>query len=592
MKKINSFRKMKAICIAIGLLTVFSASAEVPAFDSDKPVTTFTTSYSQVFNTTWDGTTFFNQWDMIEPTIPFAAADVAAGYLQFKWSEKRVLRSKSTYSTPYVFSTVLDWSAGPTTNGGVIVRAKATGNIEALQEPGNDWGKMNMTGIAFYPTTDGQNLTVQFSATANGAGSTAQTRIDVPKPAGVTSLLNDQGTIRIEDFGTTLYVYYRGARYIRIDLGGLAGGVYTSGTVYNSDMTSIGTFTGMEVVAAGKVGIAQRLSDIRLYSASVLIPLVVSNVSTLSDIKIGETSIPGFSPSTMSYQFIVPYVYPPIVATPTNAAATCVTTITNGTASIVVTASDGITQSTYTVGLSIPSLPAVVGQSYTLSFENFNSGGEGVGYHDADPLNNGGAYRNSEGVDIQIGGIDAGGYNIGWTVIGEWLEYTFNVPVSGLYNFEVFGASPVNDISFYFDYPSGSSAIATIPNTGGLTTWSSANINIPLTAGKQTIRFNFASGNVNIDKAIITLNQTTSVNGQYENQKNCKIYPNPTSSLLNVTNAENATISIFDINGQTISSFVNNSKDAKINVENFKTGNYIIKIEKDTAISSSLFTVK
>ena len=198
MKKNNIFRKIRAICIAIGLLTAFSASAEVPAFDSDKPAASFSTSYSQVFNA-WDGTTFLNQWDGIDINS-FTAADIASGYLQFTWAQRRVLRSKNTYSTPYVFSTVLDWSAGPTINGGLVVRAKPDGYIDALQQPGNDMGKFNMSGIAFYPTADGQNMTVQFSATLIGEGTTPQTRIDVPKPAGVTSLLNDQGTIRIEDF--------------------------------------------------------------------------------------------------------------------------------------------------------------------------------------------------------------------------------------------------------------------------------------------------------------------------------------------------------------------------------------------------------
>jgi len=264
MKKINSFRKMKAICIAIGLVTVFSASAEVPAFDSDKPVTSFSPSYSQVFNT-WDGTVFYNQWDMTY--TPFDATDIAAGYLQFVWDAKRIIRSKSTYGTPYVFSAVLDWSQG--FYGGIIVRAKATGAMDALQEPAISDPGFNREGIAFYPTADGQNMVVQFSGVDNGYGLTALTKINVAKPAGVSSLLNDQGTMRIEDFGTSLYIYYRGARYIRIDLGGLTGGVYTSGTVYNSDMTSVGTFTGMEVETAGKVAIAQRGANISLYSAEV-----------------------------------------------------------------------------------------------------------------------------------------------------------------------------------------------------------------------------------------------------------------------------------------------------------------------------------
>ena len=34
--------------------------------------------------------------------------------------------------------------------------------------------------------------------------------------------------------------------------------------------------------------------------------------------------------------------------------------------------------------------------------ENYNSGGQGVAYNDNDAVNNGGAYRLNEGVDIQV----------------------------------------------------------------------------------------------------------------------------------------------------------------------------------------------
>ncbi|MDX9749050.1 MAG: PA14 domain-containing protein [Paludibacter sp.] len=268
-------RANKQILITIlSLLIVFSVYAEVPGFDSDKPSTNFSVSYSQVFNT-WNGTVFYNQWDMMDiASFPFNASDIASGYLQFVWPGKRILRSKTTYKTPYVFSAVLDWSAG-SGRGGMIVRAKSSGNIEALQDPNSDPG-FNREGIAFYPTNDGQNMVVQFSGVDNGAGSTTITKINVPKPAGVTTLFSDKGTIRIEDFGTSLYVYFRGLRYFRIDLGGLTGGVYTSGTVYNSDMTSVGTFTGMEVEVEGKVGIAQRDAAMRLYSAEIQMPVAQS----------------------------------------------------------------------------------------------------------------------------------------------------------------------------------------------------------------------------------------------------------------------------------------------------------------------------
>jgi parallel beta-helix repeat protein len=53
--------------------------------------------------------------------------------------------------------------------------------------------------------------------------------------------------------------------------------------------------------------------------------------------------------------------------------------------------------------------------------EDFDVGGEGVAYHDVEPANLGGAYRPSEGVDIEKGQYIT---NVGWIRSGEWLDYT------------------------------------------------------------------------------------------------------------------------------------------------------------------------
>jgi hypothetical protein len=79
MKKIDLFSKIKGIVIAINFLIVFSANAQVAAFDSDTPVATFATSYSQAFNTPWDGTTFYDQWEALTANS-FSAADITSGY--------------------------------------------------------------------------------------------------------------------------------------------------------------------------------------------------------------------------------------------------------------------------------------------------------------------------------------------------------------------------------------------------------------------------------------------------------------------------------------------------------------------------------
>jgi len=268
MRKNKSLTLLKTIFIISIHLTTFSVSAGVPEFDNDKPVTSYQSEYAQTFNTTWENTKFYNQWDMVDASSAFGASDIASGYLQFVWIPKRIIRSKVAYSAPYEFSALLDYSAG-SNRGGMIIRAQAGGNIENLQESASGYPGFNREGIAFYPTDDGLNMIVQFTGVANGT-TTPVTRIQVPKPTGVTSLKAvNGGTLKIEDFGTSIYVYYNGAPYIRINLSGKTGNIYTSGTVYDANMQVAGTFTSMEVEEIGKVAIAQRDAALRLYNVTV-----------------------------------------------------------------------------------------------------------------------------------------------------------------------------------------------------------------------------------------------------------------------------------------------------------------------------------
>jgi hypothetical protein len=91
--------------------------------------------------------------------------------------------------------------------------------------------------------------------------------------------------------------------------------------------------------------------------------------------------------------------------------------------------------------------------------EFYNTGGEGVAYHDSDSINNGSGklnpangeylheFRMHEGVDIsytKTGDIDDNHYNkvprdmgklyVGWTIPGEWINYTVKVNKPGTYN--------------------------------------------------------------------------------------------------------------------------------------------------------------
>lgn len=62
------------------------------------------------------------------------------------------------------------------------------------------------------------------------------------------------------------------------------------------------------------------------------------------------------------------------------------------------------------------------------------------------------------------------------------------------------------------------------------------------------------------------------------------IYPNPASSILNIVNAENASVEVFNIVGQSVFAKKNISADEQINVENLNTGAYFVKITDGAAI--------
>ncbi|MFZ4546357.1 MAG: PA14 domain-containing protein [Bacteroidales bacterium] len=235
------------------------------SFDSDKPVKTFNSEYIQLFNTAWDSTTFYNQWDVKDPIKPFNANDFTAGYFQFEWIYKRVIISKNPYSPPYTIQTEIEYPVNMN-QAGIVIRANPI-TIDQVQEPAQGDPGYNREGIAFYPTVDGSKMLVQFTGVYNG-NSTPVTKILVPKPVSVASLKN-KGNLRIEDFGTSIYVYYNGIQLTRINLGGKVGNIYTSGTVYNYKMEVAGTFTGMEVEAIGKVSVAQRYTSLKLYNVKI-----------------------------------------------------------------------------------------------------------------------------------------------------------------------------------------------------------------------------------------------------------------------------------------------------------------------------------
>jgi hypothetical protein len=69
------------------------------------------------------------------------------------------------------------------------------------------------------------------------------------------------------------------------------------------------------------------------------------------------------------------------------------------------------------------------------------------------------------------------------------------------------------------------------------------------------------------------------------------IYPNPASSVLNIKNAENSSIEIYDLLGRVVLSEKNISISRQLNVSNLSTGTYLIKISNNGQIKTDKFII-
>ena len=131
--------------------------------------------------------------------------------------------------------------------------------------------------------------------------------------------------------------------------------------------------------------------------------------------------------------------------------------------------------------------------------EDFDLGGEGIAYHDTTDENQGGQYRTSEGVDIE--NCSAGGYNIGFTMGGEWIKYTINVATTGLYNITSMVSSP-NGGSFSLSIDDEDVSGQMNVNSGDWQIWDAVTVNsVLLEAGTHVLTFH-TTGNMNVDKFI------------------------------------------------------------------------------------------
>ncbi|MDB5255751.1 MAG: C-terminal target protein [Chitinophagaceae bacterium] len=182
------------------------------------------------------------------------------------------------------------------------------------------------------------------------------------------------------------------------------------------------------------------------------------------------------------------------------------TNVAAGTYSITAKATDNLGLTTTTPAISVKVSPVAVTQSPykgspipipgIVEAEDYDLGGQGIAFNDVTAANEGGAYR-TDAVDLEPLGT---GYDVGYIVTDEWLEYTVNV-TAGAYNIDANVAAITAGKTFRLELDGVAIANFNVPNTGAWGTFQLSTMNnVTLTAGQKVLRIYATSGDFNVDK--------------------------------------------------------------------------------------------
>ena len=137
---------------------------------------------------------------------------------------------------------------------------------------------------------------------------------------------------------------------------------------------------------------------------------------------------------------------------------------------------------------------AIPGQ---IEMENFDKGGKGVGYWNGSGNNNGAAnYRPGETVSIENCSDTGGGYDVGSTNPGDWLNYTANIDHDGIYTLHVRVATGMGGGVFHLavDGRNVTDRIS-VPETNGWQTWQTIDVpGVELPSGVHTLQMIMDTG--------------------------------------------------------------------------------------------------
>ncbi|MES2657729.1 MAG: glycoside hydrolase family 3 C-terminal domain-containing protein [Verrucomicrobiota bacterium] len=143
----------------------------------------------------------------------------------------------------------------------------------------------------------------------------------------------------------------------------------------------------------------------------------------------------------------------------------------------------------------------------TIEAENYDEGGEGVAYHDTSGGNYGNVYRH-DNVDLEACTNAGGGFGLGWTEPGEWLNYSVNVQHIATYTVEIRVARINAGTSTLHLESSGGDLTGPmeVPSTGAAQNWTTiTKKNVGLNIINNEIRLCSDGGGFNVNWIRFTL---------------------------------------------------------------------------------------
>lgn len=286
------------------------------------------------------------------------------------------------------------------------------------------------------------------------------------------------------------------------------------------------------------------------------------------------------------------------------------TEVGNYTVSLTVTNSNELSTTDSINVKVLPSGTAYGGSAVTvpgtIEAENYDIGGEGIAYHDADANNAGLVYRPDEGVDLSA---DGGQIHIYWIVAGEWVEYTFDVEEAGDYIFKPYVATVpgFGNFTLFVDNVDVSGK-KRVNGTGSFINFKPIETEpVALEAGTHIMRFEFDTdfnsekNNWLFSMNKIVVEKSDAVSNEQEPETPADFvlsqnYPNPfnpsTQINFSVPKAGKVSLKVFNMLGQTVQILVDEFRSSgqysvSFDATQLSSGVYVYQLEFEGKVLSN-----